>query len=98
MAAVPPSPKASTTDVENGTAKQRRSLDGITISGDLEAGATDTEEKRPVVEDSLEDDQDQPDPDIVTWDGPDDPQNPMNWPDKKKWFNIAVLSILTIIT
>lgn len=38
------------------------------------------------------------DPNIVDWDGPDDPQNPMNWPDSKKWLNVAVLSILTIIT
>lgn len=38
------------------------------------------------------------DPNIVTWDGPDDPANPMNWTMRKKWSNIAVLSILTIIT
>jgi hypothetical protein len=23
---------------------------------------------------------------LVTWDGPDDPENPKNWPLKKKWF------------
>ena len=38
------------------------------------------------------------DPNIVDWDGPDDPQNPKNWPDSKKWLNVAVLSLLTIIT
>lgn len=38
------------------------------------------------------------DPNVVSWDGPDDPENPMNWTDRKKWSNIAVLSILTIIT
>ncbi|KAK4243593.1 general substrate transporter [Corynascus novoguineensis] len=38
------------------------------------------------------------DPNIVTWDGPDDPTNPMNWTMRKKWCNIAVLSVLTIIT
>ncbi|KAK4133744.1 MFS general substrate transporter [Trichocladium antarcticum] len=38
------------------------------------------------------------DPNIVTWDGPDDPANPMNWTMRKKWSNIAVLSTLTIIT
>lgn len=38
------------------------------------------------------------DPNLVTWDGPDDPENPMNWTMRKKWFNVAVLSILTIIT
>ncbi|KIM94619.1 hypothetical protein OIDMADRAFT_45586 [Oidiodendron maius Zn] len=29
------------------------------------------------------------DPNIVDWDGPDDPQNPMNWPDSRKWLNVA---------
>ncbi|KXH60647.1 polyamine transporter 3 [Colletotrichum nymphaeae SA-01] len=35
---------------------------------------------------------------IVTWDGPDDPQNPMNWPDSRKWINLALMSLLTIIS
>ncbi|ETS86817.1 hypothetical protein PFICI_00645 [Pestalotiopsis fici W106-1] len=35
---------------------------------------------------------------VVGWDGPDDPQNPMNWPDRKKWTNISILSILTLVT
>ncbi|RYP71337.1 hypothetical protein DL770_008144 [Monosporascus sp. CRB-9-2] len=38
------------------------------------------------------------DPNVVDWDGPDDQENPMNWSDKKKWLNIAVLSILTLVT
>lgn len=38
------------------------------------------------------------DPNIVDWDGPDDPQNPQNWPMKKRWGNVAVLSLLTILT
>ncbi len=38
------------------------------------------------------------DPNIVTWDGPNDPMNPMNWTDRKKWMNIAVLSIMTVVT
>ncbi|KAH6842627.1 general substrate transporter [Chaetomium sp. MPI-CAGE-AT-0009] len=38
------------------------------------------------------------DPNVVSWDGPDDPTNPMNWSMRKKWSNIAVLSVLTIIT
>ncbi|KAI1764275.1 MFS general substrate transporter [Hypoxylon sp. FL1150] len=38
------------------------------------------------------------DPNVVDWDGPDDPQNPMNWTDKKKWLNISILSIMTIVT
>jgi hypothetical protein len=38
------------------------------------------------------------DPNVVSWDGPDDPTNPMNWTMRKKWANIAVLSVLTLIT
>ena len=32
---------------------------------------------------------------IVDWDGPDDPQNPMNWTDTRKWTIIALVSALT---
>ncbi|KAL1966729.1 hypothetical protein VTN77DRAFT_3926 [Rasamsonia byssochlamydoides] len=28
----------------------------------------------------------EPDTVIVTWDGPDDPQDPFNWPLQKKWW------------
>lgn len=35
---------------------------------------------------------------IVNWDGPDDPQNPMNWSAKLKWGNVAVISVITFLT
>lgn len=38
------------------------------------------------------------DPDIVDWDGPDDPANPKNWTSKKKWANIYVLAALTFFS
>lgn len=28
---------------------------------------------------------------IVDWDGPDDPEHPQNWPDARKWLNVAIL-------
>ncbi|KAL9108727.1 MAG: hypothetical protein Q9227_006523 [Pyrenula ochraceoflavens] len=31
------------------------------------------------------------DPDLVTFDGPDDPENPKNWPNRKRW--LATLSV-----
>lgn len=37
------------------------------------------------------------DPNIVDWEGSDDPENPYNWPAKKKWWNIAILSMLTFL-
>ena len=42
--------------------------------------------------------QDDGDPNLVSWDGPDDTANPQNWTMRKKWSNVAVLSVLTIIT
>ena len=34
----------------------------------------------------------------VGWDGPNDPQNPMNWPGRWKWSSIAVISAITFLT
>ena len=34
-----------------------------------------------------------PDPNKVGWDGPDDPQNPQNWSNRRKWF-ITILCVL----
>ncbi|OTA59264.1 MFS general substrate transporter [Hypoxylon sp. EC38] len=41
---------------------------------------------------------DEKDPNVVDWDGPNDPENPMNWSDTNKWLNIGILSIMTIVT
>lgn len=38
------------------------------------------------------------DPNIVFWDGPDDPQNPMNWPHMKKWGAVCLVSAITFLT
>ena len=38
------------------------------------------------------------DPNIVGWDGPDDPNNPYNWAGGLKWGNIAVISSITFLT
>lgn len=38
------------------------------------------------------------DPDIVDWDGPDDPENPLNWPARKKWTLILILAAVTLVT
>jgi hypothetical protein len=38
------------------------------------------------------------DPNIVDYDGPDDPENPYNWSTKKKWTNGGLLSALTFVT
>ncbi|KKY20874.1 putative mfs multidrug [Phaeomoniella chlamydospora] len=36
------------------------------------------------------------DPNLVVWDGPDDPENPMNWPITKKWTVTILLATMTL--
>jgi hypothetical protein len=38
------------------------------------------------------------DPNIVTWDGPDDRENPMNWPTSKKVTAIGIVSFITLLS
>ncbi|KAH8889865.1 major facilitator superfamily transporter [Thozetella sp. PMI_491] len=38
------------------------------------------------------------DPNLVTWDGPDDPCNPKAWPFAKKWAAITIVSFFTLIS
>ena len=38
------------------------------------------------------------DPNIVDWDGPDDPKNPVNWSEHLKWANVAVIASITFLT
>lgn len=35
------------------------------------------------------------DPNLVEWDGPDDPENPMNWGTKRKWILTLSLAVMT---
>ncbi|KAF2267682.1 MFS general substrate transporter [Lojkania enalia] len=37
-------------------------------------------------------------PNIVWWDSPEDPQNPMKWPFKKRWGTVILVSVLTFLT
>jgi hypothetical protein len=73
-----------TKDVEKGAQSQAQSTytDERTLSGDAVAG-----------------DHGEPaDPNIADWSGPDDPENPQNWPARKKWGIIAALAACTLIT
>lgn len=72
-------------------------LSGQDITFDLEKGAK-------VDEDSSEEPKDeQPiprarvDSNLVTWDGPDDPENPRNWPIQRKWIVAWVVSLFTLM-
>lgn len=37
-----------------------------------------------------------PDPNLVTWDGPDDLENPKNWSLHKKWVDVVLGKLLSI--
>ncbi|KAL4770348.1 major facilitator superfamily domain-containing protein [Aspergillus nidulans var. acristatus] len=39
-----------------------------------------------------------PETEIVDWDGEDDPTNPRNWPEPKRWAHVVIISILALIT
>lgn len=38
------------------------------------------------------------DPDLVSWEGPDDPNNPRNWITRWKWATVITASIYSFIT
>jgi hypothetical protein len=38
------------------------------------------------------------DPNVVWWDGPDDPENPMNWGFYKKWGTVMIVAAITFLT
>lgn len=63
-------------------------------ASDVEAGApstvTEADKEAAAQPDS--------DPNIVTWDGPDDPNRPQNWTMRKKWGNMAIISCICFLT
>ncbi|EAS30292.3 multidrug resistance protein [Coccidioides immitis RS] len=59
---------------------------------DLELAISDVEDKDVKVPEESRD------PNIVDWDGPDDPQNPLNWKIKKKVMIVSSIAIITFIT
>lgn len=73
-------------DVEKGSL--RRHLTAASASG-----AAPVAEAAPYKNDAVSDD-----PNAVGWDGPDDPESPLNWAPRRKWANIGALSIMTILT
>lgn len=71
-------------DVEKGQHSQAQSTftDERTLSGDR---VTDEA-------------QEPEDPYLVDWSGPDDPENPQNWPAGKKWGIVSAVAAITLIT
>jgi hypothetical protein len=61
----------------------------------LESGTVDIERKDSLVREITRGIQDE---NTVWWDSDDDPANPMNWSEKKKWANVAIMSMITFLT
>ncbi|CAD6442598.1 f42aebb5-e7a6-4ad3-be1c-b77f14329f51 [Sclerotinia trifoliorum] len=62
---------------------------------DVDVEAQGEKEKEAAL--SLKREKEEHDPNLVTWDGPDDPENPMNWPAKKKWCITVILGVMTFV-
>ncbi|KAF7193801.1 Citrinin biosynthesis cluster MFS transporter mrr1 [Pseudocercospora fuligena] len=43
------------------------------------------------------DEEDEQDPNVVGWDGPDDPKNPMNWSPYRKWAIAVNMGLMTFV-
>ncbi|KAJ5404867.1 Major facilitator superfamily domain general substrate transporter [Penicillium sp. CMV-2018d] len=54
---------------------------------EIEASVDDTDLSKPI---------ELKDPNVIDWDGPDDPANPLNWPASRKNIHVAIVSIFTL--
>lgn len=48
--------------------------------------------------DGIQDEEVPRDPNIVDWDGPDDPENPLNWTAKRKVTATVSIALITFLT
>lgn len=85
-------------EIEKGSKRDGSSTSSINGDHDVEKGGPIDTTTSAEGEDAKEGEEAPRDPNIVDWEGPDDPQNPMNWTASKKWANIAILSFLTLLT
>ena len=69
------------------------------IHGDteLEGGHID-KANQPTLSTIDEKQQDPVDPNVVDWNGPDDPEKPTNWPASRKYGIVAIISTITFLT
>ncbi|KAI2640368.1 MFS general substrate transporter [Hypomontagnella submonticulosa] len=62
---------------------------------DLEEGQAPEEEKAAIATTVTPDPSD---PNLVTWEGPEDPENPKNWAFSKKWAAVFIVSVFTLVS
>ncbi|EHK98277.1 putative Uncharacterized transporter C36.03c [Glarea lozoyensis 74030] len=86
--------KEQNTNTSSGRRNQILESDGRSNEDDLER-AIDEEKAIEGEEDKKVEPEKQKDPNLIEWDGPDDPENPMNWPARKKWINTVTMGMMT---
>jgi hypothetical protein len=64
------------------------------LNKDVERGSSTTEKVNPVEEKVVE----PRDPNLVDWDGPDDPENPLNWTTSRKAMMTTSIALITFLT
>lgn len=62
---------------------------------DLEKGDEDPDAEEKAEEIRKQKEEQANDPNLIEWDGPDDPENPMNWAPRKKWIVTIMLGLMT---
>lgn len=82
--------------IAGGSSSPKNSDSGEKI-GDEEAGKTSSGYTESGNDHNAQD-AEPPDPNIVGWDGPEDPHNPVNWKSGLKWSNVGTVSAITFIT
>jgi hypothetical protein len=65
---------------------------------DLERGTSSVSHDTNPKENNANDPTTNSDPNIVDFDGPDDLENPMNWPLSKKAIGTGIVSLITLLT
>lgn len=80
------------TDTDGNASISPEVIDGIEVERDLEFGPKLLREKTQKSTKSMRD------TNLVTWEGPHDPENPKNWKIGRKWAAVLVVSSFTFIS
>ena len=73
-------------------------VDSSKVSADITLGTQNPEEVASVKSSlTVKDEGEETETVIVTWNGPDDLENPKNWPSRKKFFNVTIVSMMTFL-
>ncbi|MCJ1246989.1 hypothetical protein MMC30_004200 [Trapelia coarctata] len=97
-ASATPRPRSSTSFVSAKSQSIKATDDGESKLPSSATASTANHESKDI-EKAEETEQAQPlDPNVVDWDGPNDPNMALNWSKQKKWGTVAMLSALTFLT